>query len=274
METLSAEKIKKCAIGLLEFTDKICKDNDLQYFLCGGTLLGAVRHHGFIPWDDDIDIMMPRKDYERLFEVWPKDMRYKALYHKNTHNFPYAYGKIIDDNTIKTEPIRKKCQHIGIDIDVFPIDNIPDNDAEALTFYKEIAVHQYRLDRQTSTFGKNPNTIKMISGNTKILIRRILELFGFNTVNKLVAEFSRCAIRYNKEETSRCGITSISHYGIKEINSKNIYDKHVNVTFEGKEYPAPIGYKTYLSQLYGEDYMEIPPIEKQATHHEYKAYWK
>ena len=72
MKEMTIQEIKECSLGILDFVDNVCRENNLVYYLCGGTLLGAVRHEGFIPWDDDIDIMMPRRDYERLFDIWPR----------------------------------------------------------------------------------------------------------------------------------------------------------------------------------------------------------
>lgn len=273
MNEMSLHEIKACSMSLLENLNQFCKKQNLQYFLCGGTLLGAVRHQGFIPWDDDIDIMMPRKDYERLFEIWPQNTHIKALYHKNTHNFPYAFGKIVDDRTVKTETIRKKFQKIGVDIDIFPIDNIPDDDNEASLFFDNIAKYQYKIDRLMVTYGKTRN-VQTAIGNLKTFIIRSLEVVGLWTMDKSIAQLSEYATLYNNKETSSCGITAISHYGINERNNRSAFESSVNVIFEGQEYPAPVGYKTYLSQLYGDNYMQLPPLDKQVTHHSYKAYWK
>ena len=274
MTEMTLDEIKDCSRNILDYLDCVCKNNNLQYFLCGGTLLGAVRHKGFIPWDDDIDVMMPRKDYEKLFEVWPNNPNYKALCHRNTKSFPYAYGKVIDTRTVKEEPIRKSCRHIGIDVDVFPIDNIPDNHEEAILFFESIERWQALLNRHIITYGLSTNCLKTVAFNLFVFLMRIGELLGIRTVDSIVSGFSKYAQKYNSQDVAYCGITVISHYGIKEKNPKIAFDGVINVRFEGKDYPAPIGYNQYLCQLYGNNYMEVPPIDKQQTHHSYCAFWR
>ena len=271
MKEMSLEEIKSTTIGVLNFIDEVCRQNELKYFLCGGTLLGAVRHNGFIPWDDDIDIMMPRKDYERLFEVWPENSYYMVRNHKNTSNFPYAYGKAFDSRTIKQEPIRKKCQLIGVDVDIFPIDNLPNEKAESQRLFNDV-------DRYTSIMSKHIYPlrlgIKSWKLNLKVLYGRFLELLCVESVDSVVRRISECAQRYAEAESDYCGITSISHYEMKEVNPKTNYSKTVSVVFENRKYPVPIGYADYLKRLYGENYMQLPPVDKRQTHHTYKAYWK
>ena len=273
MKEMTIDEIKKCSLNILNYFDKICRDNNIRYFLCGGTLLGAVRHNGFIPWDDDIDVMMPRTDYERLYEVWPQDSPIRLLNHRNTHCFPYAYGKAIDNRTLKVEPIRKKCQHIGIDIDIFPIDSIPDNDEETKAFFDGIARYQRRISLQIVPFFKLSSIIG-IARNIRVFLFRILEAFGLTSIDKIVSRFSQFAQKYNTERTTYCGITTISHYGIREKNLRTGYDEVVDVSFEGGVYPAPVGLTDYLRRLYGDDYLSLPPVEMRRTHHGYKAYWK
>lgn len=274
MKEISQQEIRPCLLGILEFIDKVCKDNNIRYFLSGGTLLGAARHKGFIPWDDDIDIMMLRDDYNRLFEVCPKDSRYALLNCKNTPHFPYAYGKAIDKKTIKIEPVRKSSQLIGLDVDIFPIDSLPDDDDETEKFYLEIAKMSRRLSLQLSSYGKGASLSRTIARNIRLFLLRISEKIGITSVDKCTNKFDILAQKYNQSQTLYCGVTSISHYGIKEKNLKSNYENSVKVTFEGKSYPAPKGYCDYLAQLYGKDYMELPPIEQRQTHHHYKAYWK
>lgn len=274
LREMTSEEVKKCSLGVLDYIDKVCNENGLKYFLAGGTLLGAVRHQGFIPWDDDIDIYMPRADYERLFDVWPKDSQYKALNHNNTMHYPYSFGKVIDTRTLKIEPVRKSYQVIGVDVDVFPYDNLPNDDAEAEAFYEQIAKYQKRLNRHIEPFHGGKNWMTSIYHFIRIFINRFIELISFNSVEKIVSHYCEYAQRYHNNETDYYGMTGISHYGIKEKILKENYETLIKLPFEGKEYPAPIGYKTYLSNLYGKDYMQLPPPEMRKTHHSFKAYWK
>ena len=271
---MTSEEVKCCSLEILSYIDCVCKANNLRYYLCAGTLLGAIRHHGFIPWDDDIDIMMPRNDYEKLFSIMNDTGSYAALNGANTKNFPYAFGKIVDNRTIKKEPIRYSCQVIGVDIDVFPLDNFPDSEKESLTFLKEIEHCQRLVSRRISAYKIEPSLNKTITRNCKIFVNRLAEFFGSPDINDVVSEFSVLAQRYNTQSTCHCGISTLYHYGMGERYRKLIFDGTVYVSFEGKDYPAPSGYDEYLTGMYGSDYMQSPPLEKRRTHHFYKAYWK
>ena len=274
MKELSIDETKRCALDALVFIDRFCKENNITWWLCGGTLLGAVRHKGFIPWDDDIDIMLPRKEFNRLYDIFPKDGQYRFLTTDNTENLPFVYGKIVDTTTIKNESIRPRFQRIGIDIDVFPIDNLPSDASECEDYYRQIAKVGLKLDGMTLKYGRGKTFLSTIRKNLFIFMNRTLEFFGVLSYSRLQEQFIRLAQRYNERECEYWGITCINHYGVKEKNRKSDYDKTVMVDFEGYQFPAPEGYRTYLAQLYGERYMELPPEEKRITHHSYRAYKK
>ena len=132
MKRISFEEAKRVELDILLHVAKFCDEHGLRYFLAYGTLIGAVRHKGFIPWDDDIDIQMPREDYEKLLELYPKentDEKYFLLAPemKGAH---HPYAKIIDTRTVKKELGAKKNNPLGVDIDVFPLDGQPDGDKE------------------------------------------------------------------------------------------------------------------------------------------------
>ena len=274
MKEMSLNEIKNCTLDILKWVSVFCDEHNIKWWLCGGTLLGAVRHRGFIPWDDDIDIMLPRSDYEKLFRMFPNNGRYLFLTSENTNDFPYAYGKIIDTETIKLEPLPKKYQKIGVDIDVFPIDNFPENDIDSLLLCDAIANRQDKLQRMLARFSKRSTFIKTIGYNLILFPYILLRKSNIVNVAKYTHEIQDLSQKYNGEETGYKGIIAIAHYGIKEKNESEVYAQTVNVVFEGNEYPAPIGFQAYLRRLYGDNYMQLPPIEKRVTHHSYKAFWR
>lgn len=274
MREMSLDEVKNCALDILKWLKDFCAENNITWWLCGGTLLGAVRHKGFIPWDDDIDIMLPREEYEKLFRLFPQNSRYRFLTSDNTNDFPYSYGKIIDTMTIKLEPLPKRYQKIGVDIDVFPIDNFPENDKNSIYLCNTISDCQRKLERLFAHFGKRNSFIKTIGSNLVSLPLVVLRECKIVKISNYTRKIQQLSQKYNKEETGYKGIIAIAHYGIKEKNEASAYAQTVSVEFEGSEYPAPIGFRTYLKKLYGNDYMHLPPIENRITHHSYKAYWK
>ena len=273
MKRMSLDEVKLVSLDILKYVDKFCKENSIKYWLCAGTLLGAVRHKGFIPWDDDIDIMMMRPDYERFITEFPKHEFYDVVHFAKNKDFPCAYAKVIDTRTKKVElPIRNQNNVIGVDIDVFPIDNIPNNFDCSLKMYSTVCRKSYILQFLISKYGIGSNVIKKAAYCIILTVCRIFQLVGLISVKKIISNINDIAQSYNQTSTDYCGITCIHHYGIKERNNKKTYNDSVNVLFEGNAFPAPIEYDSYLRNLYG-DYMSLPPKEKQVTHHKFEAFW-
>lgn len=274
MRQIEIEELKRLELDILDFFVDVCNKNQLSYFLSGGTLLGAIRHKGFIPWDDDIDVMMPRKDYDKLIQVFPEHEYYRFLYHGNTHNYPTVFGTINDIRTTKPEANkRNKCRNVlGVNIDVFPIDALPDSREEIRQYYQELnkmarkaycITYSYQFKRSISF------TIKKYIG---IFVYRCLDVIGFTSIDKLMSEYDNLVQKYNGTGSLMCGVTAISNYGEGEANIRANYYPIRKVLFEGKEYNAPANYDAYLGGLYG-NYMQLPPKEKQIPHHD-ACYWK
>lgn len=270
---LTQQEIKDISLEILKYVDLICRENDITYFLTAGTLLGAVRHKGYIPWDDDIDIMLPRKDYDKLFREFPTDGSYKFLTANNTKHFPFAYGKIIDTRTVKIEGIRAKYGTLGVDIDVFPIDNYPDDYHEAETWCNSIIRLNKRLYKRLSLFSHGGTLVNTIIQSLLVLFYRFLDNSGICSVKQLVKKIDVLSKKYNFVNTNYAGFTAIGAYGVKKRNRKEVFQASIPLEFEGCVFSAPIGYDEFLTNLYG-DYMSLPPVEKRKPHHRVKAYWK
>lgn len=267
--SIDNEEQKKIQLDILKYVASFCEKNGLRYYLADGTLIGAVRHHGYIPWDDDIDIRMPRPDYERMCEIFnTKDNDGTYLLIRPTDKEAQHYFiKIIDTRTIKIEPYLNYSQGmLGVDIDVFPIDGAPSNIDTYDKMQKDIRAYNkaYMLKKKT-------------------LFRKILTIGKDFVKKRFKAHFcpfmSACEVaQIVKDKSMKYDFDKsefVCHIGIGDRYrfSKSCYDTFIMMPFEGCEFRVPVGYDEILSAHYG-DYMKLPPIEKQVTHHANNVYWK
>ena len=267
IKKLSLKEIQKIQFNILKDVARFCDENNIQYFLTGGTLLGAVRHQGFIPWDDDIDIAMLRKDYDKFIKIASKKKISSnceiGLFHINKNHF-YSFIKIYSNTTVCFE--EKVCEYSenGLFIDVFPMDNIPNDKILCEYHYIICKIYLFILYNKFATSkSKLKAFIKIILKNT------IFKLFSYKF---LIKSINKNSAKYKNKTTTY--ITNFyGSYGKKERTHYNYFSKTVEIEFEGEKFKAPVGYHNYLTQIYG-DYMKLPPIEKQCPHHDLKVYLK
>ncbi len=134
MRKIEIDEMRQRLLSMAEYLQNICKENGLKMFLSGGTLLGAVRHKGFIPWDDDIDVHMPRPDYDRLIKIFKRKEnigKYKLLSHELNDKYVYTFAKLVDDDTLLIEDDIYSGVDMGLYLDIFPIDGLGDDIATA-----------------------------------------------------------------------------------------------------------------------------------------------
>ena len=269
MQKINIEEQKQIQIEILKEVKKICDSNNLNYYLGGGTLLGAVRHKGYIPWDDDIDIMMLRKDYEKLLEIFNKqcDKKYKLLCYKNTKDYYYPFTKIVNIQTKLEETKLRPIAEMGLFIDVFPIDFLPEEDKKITKIFKSYA-RWYSL---VSVYQAKPEKLTAKSKSKMIIKKIILPILEkFKLYSKILKKIDKIIIKYNNTSKVAC-ITG--RYQEKEIMPSSYIAEYKLVDFEGEKYKIPAGYDEYLTKHYG-DYMELPPEEKRVKEHDNSAYWK
>ncbi len=245
--------------------DEICKQKKLKYYMIGGTLLGAVRHKGFIPWDDDIDLVMYRDDYNKLINYIITDSKYSEKYFVQTFKTDKYYtryiAKIRLNNTTLIESYLEKSQsNNGIYIDIFPLDYSKRNNSLGLKFRGYII-------RWLFAYKTLRNGINITNSKTKKFIRFCFRWITFLIPQKFVNWlFDYVCTKDNKKD---CKYTTnfASHFKWKKQMFLNeVYGEGKKLEFEGYLFNAPNNYEEILKRLYGNNYMELPPKDKQITH--------
>lgn len=259
--TVSLPEMRQIQLDILIKVDEYCRENGIRYSLGGGTLLGAVRHKGYIPWDDDIDLMMPRPDYERFLDGF--DGKYDNLsmqHYRNNSKCCKPFLKISDNRTILIENIQK-C---GVNIDVFPIDGLPVDGKDIDSFFERFNIEVSKLVRSTNLLGIKRRYVV-------VLIKQLVKQIIFPSRKKAVERFQKFITTYDFE-TSQFAASVVGAYGLKEVMETSVFKSYIELPFEGHLFMCIAGYDAYLTKHYG-DYMKLPAKEKQVSHHDFEAYW-
>ncbi len=252
-------------LNILKYFIKVCEKHNLQYFLVGGSTLGAIRHKGFIPWDDDIDVLMPREDYNRFLELYRDNGRYKLFAFEKDIAAKFPYAKICDMTTRKDETGYVCEIPLGVDIDIFPLDYWDDDLEKAKREAKKIKGYMYHLGLSRLSKPKSVNPFKRFA---KGLLMRWCRLHGSEYyVRKILKE----AVKDEQNGSRYMGTKTWCVYGERNIIPAEAFADRIEIEFEGEKFFAPVGYDAYLTCLYG-DYLPEPPKEKQKTHHSFRAY--
>lgn len=259
MAELSIREIQLSCFDVMKAFDAFCRANQLTYFLSGGTLLGAVRHKGFIPWDDDVDLMMPRADYQRMLTIPFPDANYGFFSLEAMPEYSRAWVRMTDKRTRLANTTRFTGDTMATYIDIFPIDGIPAGKWATRWYFARIRI----LDALCKCAKRNfLSPGERFSGLKKVL-RVLLAPIG---AHRFAVWMNRVARRYPFEGSAYRGVTMVTHYGAREKMPAEVFDHAVDVEFEGVKMPAPVGYDTYLTNLYG-DYMTPPPAHRQMSDH-------
>jgi len=258
-------RLQLCELEILRDVTRICEDNKLQYFLSGGTLLGAIRHNGFIPWDDDIDISMPRKDYEKFIQICKTQMDSKYFLHCNDTDSTYwlPYIKVRKNGTVfEEEPIAFIDAHKGFFVDIFPLDNA---DKET-SFLQRI---QGSISKNITKIVHHKRGLVIIHKKLGWKLKRLLCLmipFSIHFLTKLQQKI----MGWNKNDKAPYFTNIGSKYDLtKQTICKNKFLPNTYVEFEGIFFRAPSDWDYALNRIYG-SYMSIPPEENRESHKQVK----
>ena len=260
---LDIDEIKEVELGVMDYIHNICREKGINYSLAYGSLLGAVRHRGFIPWDDDLDIALKRDQYDQLYQAILEDNNsiYKVVSWENDSRYPYPFYRVYDSRTVYENNYIQNDIELGICVDVFPFDDYKDVNKEItkLDMYRRLSVYTLYGIRNKEAGIKN--------------IVRYLMLVAFRLTrvkiwNKKLNDCSKAPV--NSEYIDY--LMESKKYSTK-LDAKAL-DEVVECRFEDRVYNIPKDYDHILTTIYGSDYMEIPPLEKRIQHDDFVAYIK
>lgn len=260
---LDESEIKAIELGVMDYIHNLCQKKNINYSLAYGTLLGAVRHKGFIPWDDDVDIALKREEYDKLYQaiLQDDDAIYKVVSFENDARYPYPFYRVYDVRTVYDNNYIENDIELGICVDVFPFD-----------YYKDVNTEMVKLDtyRRLSVYtlygvhNKNAQ-LKNILRYAMVLVFRLTRVKNWNKkMNDLAMQAKEGDyIDYLMENKTR-----------STKFDKSLLDNVIDSSFEDRVYKIPESYAQILTAIYGDDFMEIPPVEKQVQHDDFEAYIK
>lgn len=253
-------KLQLTELEILKVIDKFCQDNGIRYSLTGGSLLGAVRHKGFIPWDDDLDICMPREDYDRFVSLWESNppSGYVLMNKETFPEFDQSFTKIRKDHTAFVQAGETDVgYHTGIFVDVFPIDRIPSGKFKRLLFIFRVMV--YQLFTREFIPPKGSLTEKLVS---RILLACTPKRWREGIRRRLLKKI----IRFNSDKSlSRVGIHTVRW--LRLPYPADVFEKLTRLKFEDREFMCFSDWDRILTIHYG-DYMSLPPESaREGKHH-------
>ena len=263
---IELEELKSIELDMVVWLDKVCRENNLRYFLTGGSLLGAIRHKGFIPWDDDIDIGMPREDFYKFRNIVnSNNSYYRVAFYDTDKDYGYSIPKLLDTRTTLIDyKLGKGQETLSVFVDIFIFDGMGQRKSIAFVWYWFLKI----LKRSVYLSRRN---FKMESGLKTIIFAlpwMICKVIGTGHLNSC---FNRLA-GLKKFNNCQFVATASGVYGKREIFSKDVFKDLTEVEFEGIPLYAPTGYSDYLASLYG-DYMKLPPKDKQISNHMSDEWW-
>lgn len=262
MKKIDLDEQKKILIDLLKYIDKVCEENNIKYSLMFGSLIGAIRHKGIIPWDDDIDIALMPEEYDKLMKALAKKHDYYFLLNPQTNkNYYYPFAKLVDSRTTLVEKSVKSIDNYGVYIDIFRYHYVSNNKLLRKIHYEILFFTETLFSRAML----NPKNIKRIKSKLIVIAANII---GVNFLKKRHLKLCN-----NRKKTSYV-LCDWPEYGAsKEILKASSFLKYKKVPFENIQAMIVSDYDDVLKTTFG-NYMQFPPIEERCPRHNTEIYWK
>ena len=274
LRSMSISDIQLISLDILKDVHQFCVENGISYTLYGGTMIGAIRHKGFIPWDDDIDIAMPRPDYERFLATYQSKHGYRMFASGTKENY-LAFSRVCDlENTlVVNEKAPWSDVPTGVWIDIFPLDGAPDDEDDSILQLKKLKSLWIRCcyaREARSSF----SSVKDVGDKIKLFLKKIVYNKVLIPNERVVSKFIKEASSIKWGQTRHFWNCSYLRYGMKEYQEISDYSSTIIVPFEDSLFYVCNGYDHLMRTKYG-DYMQLPPESKQKSNHKYLSYyWK
>lgn len=270
MRQLELREIQDETLKVLLEIDDICKKKNLQYYLVWGTLIGAIRNKGFIPWDDDLDIAMKRSDFMKLKEYFENEYNGKLKFccRENTTNYPYGIPRISNPEYKYVTTENVKPFDLGIFVDIYPLDNYGDTYEQG----EMIAKNMRAVEKRYNCYINPTRADNKLKIPFKMCLSAMLHIIKGNDYSKRIDKEKYDYLANNTSDNDRyMGVAVWDMLTRIYSYPKEWFEKTVEVEFEGHMFPAPYKYDEFLRDTYG-DYMQLPPEEKRKPQHEYKIF--
>ena len=263
---LTLEEIKQIELDILYYLHELCEKNDIKYFIDFGTLLGAIRHKGFIPWDDDTDISLARDEFEKLYNILKKEKHphYKLISYRETKGYPYTYMRVNDIRTRRDANLLDNTVVLGTCVDIFPYDGVvtDEKDRKKMKLYKQFV----RLS------SLNFKGIRKTNGGIKNVPRYLAStIFRLTSPQKWNKKLENLALQYSVNKSTNLACTTYDSYYPSGIKKEWLYDT-IEMPYENIIVKVPRKFHEVLVYEFGEGYMTPPPIEHQVSGTD-KNYW-
>lgn len=266
MKTKVEEQAYKAIVmELLERFVDFCQENQLTYYLAYGTCLGAVRHKGMIPWDDDIDVSMPRPDYNRMLEIARKrELPFCVLAQENTPGYPQYFAKVSDRNTVLTSMYMEDIDGLGAFVDVFPMDEIYLTEKHIKKLKRqELSLTKMMALSRMKTMWPTGNIAKAV---VKYVLFQYAKMRGYAYWQAKLNDALKTATSH-RETKRMC-------YAIGDsVLDGSLFGTGTMLRFGAREYNCPEKTAEYLTELYG-DYMQFPPVEQRVSQHDFEVWYR
>ena len=270
MKELSLREIQAESLLILKDVHAFCESHDIRYSLAYGSLLGAVRHKGFIPWDDDIDIIMPRPDYDKFCQAYKSDTFGIAT--DRSDDTLVAFTRVFEFVKTRVETVVPSyLGEMGVWIDIFPADSVSDDYESFASYYEDSEVLWKKSATARHAFTRFPCKDRSILYNVKLLVKKILYNNGKKTF-KLIRQVADRASAIPYGTTDHWSQLCCLDNGTRAYYRKELLERFIKVPFEDAEFCIMEGYDEFLQKTYG-DYMQLPPIEKQVPKLDFSKFY-